>query len=132
MRPSILCEQEAAELILLQGFFTLFWISIFIFTVRTYIRSIETHGHALNLNFAARFSEDAITLAISDFFVVLTTGLCVPFAKAVSKGWIKYHYTGMVLQHVLQTTLLFSAIVWTFNRCVSSLCFGEPWLTWRL
>lgn len=99
-----------------RGFFTLFWISIFIFTVRTYIRSIETHGHALNLNFAARFSEDAITLAISDFFVVLTTGLCVPFAKAVSKGWIRYQYTGMVLQHVLQTTLLFSAIVWTFNR----------------
>lgn len=71
------------------------------------------------------FSQDAVTLAISDFFLVLSTGLCVPFAKALSKGWISYYWTGLVLQHVLQTTILFSAITWTFNRHVISSCLGQ-------
>ncbi|KAJ7170500.1 MBOAT, membrane-bound O-acyltransferase family-domain-containing protein [Mycena crocata] len=99
-----------------RGFFTLFWISMFIFTVGTYIRSIETSGYALNLRFATMFSRDAVTLAISDAVLVSATALCVPFAKAVSKGWIRYYWTGVVLQHVLQTSALVSAISWTFNR----------------
>ncbi|KAJ7504313.1 MBOAT, membrane-bound O-acyltransferase family-domain-containing protein [Mycena galericulata] len=99
-----------------RGFFTLFWISMFLFTVSTYVRSIETSGYALNLGFATMFSRDAITLAISDAVLVSATALCVPFAKAVSKGWIRYYWTGLILQHVVQTTALVSAISWTFNR----------------
>ncbi|KAF9563111.1 hypothetical protein CPC08DRAFT_721820 [Agrocybe pediades] len=56
---------------------------------RTYVRSIETSGRPLNLQFAAMFSQDAITLALSDAVLVLTTGICVPFAKAMKNGWIK-------------------------------------------
>jgi sterol O-acyltransferase len=89
---------------------------MFLFTVRTYIRSIETEGHALNLRFATMFSRDAITLAISDAALVATTGLCVPFAKALSSGWINYQWTGLVIHHLFQTTILVIAITWTFNR----------------
>ncbi|KAF7309847.1 O-acyltransferase [Mycena indigotica] len=99
-----------------RGFFTLFWISMFIFTVSTYIRSIETNGHALNLRFATMFSRDAITLALSDALLVGSTALCVPFAKAISKGWIRYYWTGLIVQHLLQTTALVAAVSWTFNR----------------
>ncbi|KAG7093673.1 hypothetical protein E1B28_007332 [Marasmius oreades] len=99
-----------------RGFFSLFWISIFIFMLRTYISTFEIHGHALNLRFATQFSRDAITLAISDGVIVGLTALCVPFAKAISGGWIRYNWTGLILQHIFQTTLLFSAISWTFNR----------------
>lgn len=89
---------------------------MFLFTVRTYITSFETTGYPLNFAFATMFSKDAITLAISDAILVLTTALCVPFAKAVSNGWIKYYWTGVALQHLLQTSILFTAIIWTFNR----------------
>ncbi|KAF9006125.1 MBOAT, membrane-bound O-acyltransferase family-domain-containing protein [Cyathus striatus] len=99
-----------------RGFFSLFWISIFLFTVRTYIQSIETSGRPLNLRFATMFSQDAITLAISDAVLVLTTGLCVPFAIALKMGWLRYHWTGIIIQHALQTSILFTAIIWTFNR----------------
>ncbi|KAJ7091421.1 MBOAT, membrane-bound O-acyltransferase family-domain-containing protein [Mycena belliarum] len=99
-----------------RGFFTLFWISMFIFTLGTYIRSIETSGYALNLRFATMLSRDAITLAISDAVLVSATALCVPFAKAISRGWIRYYWTGLILQHTLQTIALVSAISWTFNR----------------
>ena len=103
----------------IQGFFTLFWISLFIWTVRTYIRSIERHGVPLNFQFATMISKDARTVALSDAVLVLSTGICVPFAKAVSKGWIKYYWTGVVIQHVLQTFILFAAVRWTFNRYAS-------------
>ncbi|KAK1232140.1 Sterol O-acyltransferase 2 (Sterol-ester synthase 2) [Marasmius sp. AFHP31] len=114
-------NNEASTTNEFRGFFSLFWISIFIFMVRTYISTFETQGHALDLiayeqRFATQFSRDAITLAISDGVIVGVTLLCVPFAKAISNGWIQYNHTGVIVQHVFQTTLLFSAISWTFNR----------------
>lgn len=99
-----------------RGFFSLFWISIFIFTIQTYVRSIEASGRPLNLHFATMFSQDAITLALSDAVLVLSTGLCVPFAIMLKKGRIQYYWTGLILQHVIQSVILFSAITWTFNR----------------
>jgi len=99
-----------------RGFFSLFWISIFIFTVRVYAHGIETSGRPLNFRFASMLSQDAIMLAISDVVLVLSTSLCVPLAIALKNGWIKYYWTGLVFQHLLQTSILFTAIVWTFNR----------------
>jgi sterol O-acyltransferase len=96
----------------------LFWISIFIFMVRTYVHSTLSHGAPLNLEFATMFSRDAFMLALSDGVIVFSTGICVPFAKLVASGWIRHHWTGVILQHTLQTTILFSAISWTFNRYV--------------
>ncbi|KAG5338683.1 hypothetical protein C0989_006651 [Termitomyces sp. Mn162] len=99
-----------------RGFFSLFWISIFIFTVRVYVRGIESNGRPLNLAFATMFSQDLLTLAISDAVLVLSTSLCVPFAFALHKRWINYYWTGLVLQHIYQTAVLVAAIIWTFNR----------------
>ncbi|KAK0489169.1 MBOAT, membrane-bound O-acyltransferase family-domain-containing protein [Armillaria novae-zelandiae] len=101
-----------------RGFFSLFWISIFIFMVRTYINSYESNGAPLNFRFATLLSKDAITLALSDAALVGSTIICVPFAKAISKGWIRYYWTGVIIQHTIQTFVLFTAITWTFNRCV--------------
>ncbi|KAF8074835.1 MBOAT, membrane-bound O-acyltransferase family-domain-containing protein [Lyophyllum atratum] len=99
-----------------RGFFSLFWISIFIFTVRVYVRGIESSGRPLNLGFAAMFSQDAIVLAISDAVLALSTWACLPFAFALKKGWIRYYWVGVTIQHILQTAILVSAITWTFDR----------------
>ncbi|KAK0202565.1 MBOAT, membrane-bound O-acyltransferase family-domain-containing protein [Desarmillaria ectypa] len=99
-----------------RGFFSLFWISIFIFMVRTYINSYESNGAPLNFRFATLLSKDAITLALSDAALVGSTTICVPFAKAISKGWIRYYWTGVFIQHTIQTFILFTAVTWTFNR----------------
>ncbi|OSD04816.1 MBOAT-domain-containing protein [Trametes coccinea BRFM310] len=99
-----------------RGFFSLFWISLFLFAVRTYVRSIETNGYPLDFQFASMFSRHAITLAISDAVLVLSTAICVPFAKAVAHGWIRYYPAGVILQHLWQTAVLAIAIIWTFNR----------------
>ena len=82
------------------------------------MRSIEANGRPLNLQFATMFSQDAITLALSDALLVLSTGICVPFAWAMKNGWIRPGAMRFVLQHLLQTSILFGAISWTFNRRV--------------
>ncbi|KAG2365007.1 MBOAT, membrane-bound O-acyltransferase family-domain-containing protein [Suillus spraguei] len=99
-----------------RGFFTLFWMSLFLFTVQTYVSSVEANGYALTFAFATMFSRHAVTLALSDLLLVSTTILCVPFAKAISKGWISYYWTGAILQHVFQTCVLFITVTWTFHR----------------
>ncbi|KAH9852659.1 MBOAT-domain-containing protein [Lenzites betulinus] len=99
-----------------RGFFTLFWTSLFLFVVRTYVRSIETNGYILDFQFATMISRDAITLALSDAVLVLSTGLCVPFAKAIAKGWIPSYTAGIIFQHLWQAAVLGIAVTWTFNR----------------
>jgi sterol O-acyltransferase len=91
---------------------------MFLFSVRTYIRSHEETGYLLPFAFARKISQDAITLALSDALLVASTGVCVPFALAIRNGWIKYYWFGVVLQHIFQTTVLAVAVTWTFNRCV--------------
>lgn len=99
-----------------RGFFTLFWMSLFLFTVQTYISSVEANGYALSFAFATMFSRHAVTLALSDLLLVSTTILCVPFAKAISKGWISYYWAGAILQHIFQTCVLLITVTWTFHR----------------
>jgi hypothetical protein len=66
---------------------------------RTYIEGIEANGAPLNLQFATMFFRHALPLALSDFILVLSTGICVPFAKLLAKGYIRvpldrsYHST---------------------------------------
>lgn len=86
--------------------------------MRSYVYSVLEYGKPLNFEFATMFSRDALTLALSDGVLVLSTGLCVPFAKLIRGGWIRYHWTGVALQHILQTTILGIAVTWTFNRYV--------------
>lgn len=99
-----------------RGFFSLFWISIGILTMQVYIRGIESRGRPLDFAFAAMVSQDAIALALSDFALILSTGFCIPIAIALKKRWIRYYWTGLVIQHIFQAFFLFSAIIWTFNR----------------
>jgi len=91
-------------------------MSLFLFTVQTFVSSLEANGYALSFAFATMFSRDAVVLALSDAVLVLTTAICVPFAKAISKGWIKYYWMGVVLQHMFQTFVLVAVITWTCHR----------------
>lgn len=89
---------------------------MFLLVVQNYIRSFEEHGYPIELAFARMFSRHAKTLALSDAVLVLSTGLCVPFAKALKSGWLRYHGAGIVIQYVFQILVLVIAVNWTFNR----------------
>lgn len=108
-----------------RGFFTLFWIVMFIMAIRTYVVSFDQIGSPLNFNFAMLFSKHAWALGVSDGVLVGSTFICVPFVKALQKGWIPYYWTGVVIQHIWQTGVLGIAVTWTFNRYDSQRYFND-------
>lgn len=99
-----------------RGFFTLFWIGLALLFVRTCIESWEANGTLLSPNFAQLITADGVALAFADFIMVSSMLLCVPFVKCLQKGYFKYHWTGIIIQHVFQTTFLGVAIAWGYAR----------------
>jgi len=92
---------------------------------RTYIEGIEANGVPLNLQFATLLLRHALPLALSDLILVLSTGICVPFAKLLAKGYIRYHWTGVIIQHSWQTLVLAITVKWTFDRLVGYPSAGD-------
>ena len=84
--------------------------------MQNYVHSFDQHGYPIEMAFARMFSRHALTLALSDGVLVLSTGLCVPFAKALKSGKLKHNKSGVVIQHAFQALVLAVAVNWTFNR----------------
>lgn len=84
--------------------------------IRTYVTSFDQTGYPLSLSFAALFSKDALTLALSDGVLVASTGLSVPFVKLMVNGSIPYTPVGVAIQHLYQGLMLGVAVKWTFDR----------------
>ena len=114
-RPSHFGSQEAGS-DQFRGFFTLFWMFLALFSIRTFVQSQDATGSLLSLQFATLLSEDLLGLMLSE--VVLFSGslLAVPLVKAIQHGWIKYEWTGVAIQHTYQTLMLAGAVKWTFDR----------------
>ncbi|KAG0054727.1 hypothetical protein BGZ83_010622 [Gryganskiella cystojenkinii] len=99
-----------------RGFHTLFWIVMGAYGIITFDEEWTRVGKAFGGTLFSSFSEDAIILAISDFGLVLSTGIAFLLVKVVAKGWIRYQIVGMVIQHCVQVLFLLVAIAWTIWR----------------
>lgn len=101
-----------------RGFYTLFWIVMAVATARTFQSSYADKGTILGTGFAKLFSEDAKVLVATDAALVASSFLCVPYVKMLKRGWIRYRYTGTIIQHISQGLWLGMWIRWTFFRSV--------------
>lgn len=99
-----------------RGFYTLFWMSMGIVMLNTFYTSFTDTGKIISLTFASLFSRDAAVLAISDGILVGSLFLCVPFAKALKRGWFRYWPAGTILQHSWQAAMLGCVIKWARYR----------------
>ncbi|SCV71124.1 BQ2448_2712 [Microbotryum intermedium] len=99
-----------------RGFFTLFWIIIFVGALRVGIKHYSEHGTLFRWTFAKFISQDGLALATSDAAMLASTFACVPFAKALKNGWIRYRGVGMIVQHTYQVIFLGAAVRWTFHK----------------
>ncbi len=84
--------------------------------LRTSLESWETNKTPLSWTFGRLITGDALVLAFSDGLMVLSMFLCVPFVKGLQYGWFRYHWTGVVLQHLFQAAYLGVAIAWGIVR----------------
>lgn len=114
-RPSHFGSQEAGS-DQFRGFFTLFWMFLALFSIRTFVQSQDATGSVLSLQFATLLSEDLLGLMLSEIVLFSGSLLAVPLVKAIQHGWIKYEWTGVVIQHTYQALMLAVAVKWTFDR----------------
>ncbi|CAJ0636605.1 10306_t:CDS:2 [Entrophospora sp. SA101] len=104
-----------------RGVFTFFWIAMSFYLMNTGIQNFQTIGQFVGLSFYKLFTKDFLVLMISDAFMVGSMFFVVILQKLISIGWIRWRYTGMIIQHVFQTIFLFVPIYWSFFR-------GWPWV----
>lgn len=91
-----------------RGFFTLFWIGLFIMVVTTVLRNIKDTGYPLRVKVWSLLTANVWQLGLSDLAMVVSTVLVLPFQRLVrtSKGWLRWSRGGMVIQSALQLAWL--------------------------
>ena len=99
-----------------RGFYSLFWIFLTLFSVKTIVYHHEETGSPLSLQFASLISKDLFTLFISECVLTFASLWAVLLVKAFKHDYIRYYWTGVMIQHFYQTSMLALAITWTFNR----------------
>ncbi|PGH17760.1 hypothetical protein AJ79_00901 [Helicocarpus griseus UAMH5409] len=87
-----------------RGFFSLFWVSLFIMVMTTVVRNIKDTGYPLRVQVWSLFSANVWQLALSDFAMVSTTALSLPLHLIIRKGgdWLRWSKGGVVLQSLFQ------------------------------
>ena len=86
------------------GFYTLFWLGLSLFTIRTFLVSYRTTGRLFGHNIISILKKDVIVLGFFDAFMFASTFLCVPLQQAIYRRWITWNGWGWILQHVAPIT----------------------------
>ncbi|KAL1986270.1 hypothetical protein VTN96DRAFT_6638 [Rasamsonia emersonii] len=99
-----------------RGFFTLFWIGLFIMVVTTVLRNIKDTGYPLRVKVWSLLTANVWQLALSDLAMVVSTVVVLPLQRLMrtSKGWLRWSRGGMVIQSLLQLAWLTLWIKWPF------------------
>lgn len=87
-----------------RGFFTLFWIGLFIMVVTTVLRNIKDTGYPLRVRVWSLLSANVWELGISDGAMVATSGLVLPmhYMFRCSSGWLRWSRGGIVIQSIFE------------------------------
>ncbi|EWC44048.1 hypothetical protein DRE_01400 [Drechslerella stenobrocha 248] len=101
-----------------RGFFTLFWVGLFIMVLTTGVRNVKETGRVFRTSIFALFTEDLQVLALSDLVMVASTSLTLPLhkvwrARLHGVGWGN---GGYICQYVLQLIWLSMWVYWPFAR----------------
>ncbi|KAL3463848.1 MBOAT, membrane-bound O-acyltransferase family-domain-containing protein [Aspergillus heterothallicus] len=98
-----------------RGFFTLFWIGLFIMVVTTVLRNIKDTGYPLRVRVWALLSANVWSLGFSDLAMVCSSGFVIPLQYlSRTKGWFRWERGGIVLQSIFEAIWLSVWIKWPF------------------
>ncbi|KAJ9156711.1 O-acyltransferase [Pleurostoma richardsiae] len=111
-------QNEAAANSPFHGFFTLFWIGLFLFIVKIGAENWRNTGSVLGTNEIMRsmFKKDVIVLLISDGVMCGLTGVSWVLQRLIYKGYIDWDRSGWILQNIWQTFFIGATIGWTQLR----------------
>ncbi len=111
-------QNEAAANSPFHGFFTLFWMAVFLFVVKIGAENWKKHGSPLGTNEIMKimFRRDVIVLLFSDGVMCGLTGVSWLLQKAVFAGYINWDRSGWVIQNLWQTVYIGGVVGLTLLR----------------
>lgn len=111
-------QNEVAANSPFHGFYTLFWIAVFLFMVKIGAENWKRTGSALGTNeiMKSMFRRDVIVLLASDGVMCGVTGVSWLLQKLIYKGYIDWDRSGWILQNVWQSTFIAAVLYWPFVR----------------
>ncbi|KAK0708410.1 MBOAT, membrane-bound O-acyltransferase family-domain-containing protein [Lasiosphaeris hirsuta] len=100
------------------GFFTLFWMAVFLFVVRVGAQNYQRHGNPLGTNEVMRtmFRKDVLVLLVADGVMCAVTGVGWVLQRMVRRGLVDWDRTGWVLQNIWQSVFIAAVIGLTMLR----------------
>ncbi|RPA76371.1 MBOAT-domain-containing protein, partial [Ascobolus immersus RN42] len=86
------------------GFFTLFWVGLFIMVVTTGLRNMKDTGKLMRTSIFSLLTDDLRRLAIADAAMVGSTLVCLPVQRGFATGrwWVRWDGAGHWMQHIVQ------------------------------
>lgn len=82
------------------GFYTLFWLGLTIFTIRTFLVSYRTTGRFFGYKILSILRKDLFVLGLTDAVMFAVTFINVFIQKLVYRRYISWNGAGYKLQHV--------------------------------
>ncbi|PSR76895.1 MBOAT family protein [Coniella lustricola] len=115
-------RNEVAATSPFHGFFTLFWIAVSVFMLKTGAENWKNTGSPLGTNdiMKSMFQRDVVLLLLSDGIMCGLTGFSWLLQLLIFKGYIDWDGAGWIIQNVWQTIFIGANIGWTQYR-------GWPW-----
>ncbi|KAK3305318.1 MBOAT, membrane-bound O-acyltransferase family-domain-containing protein [Chaetomium strumarium] len=100
------------------GFFTLFWMAVFLFVVKIAADNWRAHGSPLGTNEIMRtmFQREVLVLLAADGAMCGLTGVSWLVQLAVREGFVEWDGVGWVLQNVWQTMFIAGVVGLTMLR----------------
>jgi sterol O-acyltransferase len=104
-------DPEAAGSVF-HGFFTLFWLGVFLMLVKVGASNYRLYGSVLGSNeiLTMMFRRDVLLLGITDGILCAIPVVCLGFQKAILKGWVSWNGTGWIIQNVGCSPSLYSKL----------------------
>ncbi|KAL2132365.1 hypothetical protein VTI74DRAFT_3906 [Chaetomium olivicolor] len=100
------------------GFFTLFWMGVFLFMIKLGANNWRRHGNPLGTNEIMRgmFAREVFVLLVADGAMCALTGVSWVLQRAVWRGVVTWEGAGWVVQNIWQTAFLAGVVGLTMWR----------------
>ncbi|OOO04118.1 membrane bound O-acyl transferase MBOAT family protein [Aspergillus oryzae] len=99
-----------------RGFFTLFWIGLFIMVATTALRNVKDTGSPLRVRVWSLLTANVWAMGFSDLAMVVSSAAVLPLHRLYrnSNGWLRWGRGGMIVQSIFEAAWLILWINWPF------------------
>ncbi|MCJ1434774.1 acyl-CoA/sterol acyltransferase [Xylographa pallens] len=100
------------------GFWTMFWLGIFLFLVKLAADNWRAYGNILGPSelLEMMFDREVFVMGVTDIVLCSSTVLCLVLQKAVLAGYLSWNKSGWIIQNVWQTIYIGTFVGWSVYR----------------